>query len=157
MKRTVIWIKPTLCQLEQIGRRRRGGCSFALQPTVHLLYFMISRHSSLEAAQTVKSIGQCGGVWMSFNCIVGAIEIKSSVFLRLYCLLSDHKTPAVISLSLSSRPQANRHALQRNLTVGEPTSASRCHGDVMGRRIARTGRTRRTARLVSLFSRQFSN
>lgn len=31
-----------------------------------------------------------------------------------------------------------------------PTSVSRCHGDAMGRRIARTGRTRRTARPVSL-------
>lgn len=68
IKRNVIWIKPILCQLEQIGRKRRRGmgCSFALQPTVHLLYFMIFLHVSLEAVQTVKSIGQSGGVLDEF-------------------------------------------------------------------------------------------
>lgn len=45
-----------------------GGlsCSFALRPTMHVLYFMIFLHVSSEAAQTVKSIGQSGGVLDEF-------------------------------------------------------------------------------------------
>lgn len=70
MKRSVIWIKPTLCQLEQIGRKKSGGGglsgSFALRPTGHSPYFMIFLHVSVEAAQTVKSIGQSGGVLDEF-------------------------------------------------------------------------------------------
>lgn len=42
------------------------GCSFALQPTVHLLYFMMFLRASIEAVQTEKSIGQSVGVLDEF-------------------------------------------------------------------------------------------
>lgn len=49
-------------------QEKEGGlsCSFALQPTAHSPYFMIFLHVSLEAFQTVKSIGLSGGVLAEF-------------------------------------------------------------------------------------------
>lgn len=83
---------------------------------------------------------------MSFNCIVGLIEIKSR---RMLCDRKNRRSnlPDLFYL----RPQANRRVPRRNLTAGDPpTSVCRCHGDATARRTARTERTRKTAHLVSL-------
>lgn len=80
-----------------------------------------------------REIISCAALDMFFFFFVVS-TIKSTAFILFYAV-----------------PQAYRRVPRRNSTVGDPpTSVCRCHGDAMGRKTVRTGRTRRTAHPVSL-------
>ncbi len=73
---------------------------------------------------------------MSFNCIMGAIDIESSDVLQLFLLLSlwDHKPTAVISLSLSSLPTGKQTCPPEKFDCGGSTNKCvslswRCDGE----------------------------
>lgn len=155
IKHTIIWIKLTLCQLEQIGRKRRRGavlfffftanCAFVIFHDLSVCLFRGSPDSKINWPE-----------WWSFEWVVTAScgrsklnpAVSSSCFVAAFMGPLNHCSNLPICYFC---PQANRHVLRRNLTVGDPlTSVSRCHGDVTGRRTAKMVRMRRTVPLVSL-------